>query len=69
MTEPTRLRIWTDPEACSGCKHCGMDMDMEPFCAHPTVTAQHPYGLVIGKAIERFCGEGNSLKLWEKRAA
>jgi TPP-dependent indolepyruvate ferredoxin oxidoreductase alpha subunit len=64
---PTRLRIWTDPDGCSGCNHCGMDMDCEPFCTHPTVQAKHPYGLVIDQAITNFCGDGDTLKLWEKR--
>ncbi len=69
MTQPTnRLRIWTDPGGCSGCDYCGMDMDMDPFCAHPTVTAKHRYGLNINYAIKDFCEdtEGN-LTLWKKR--
>ncbi len=67
MPEPTRLRIWTDPDGCSGCDYCGMDMDMDPFCVHPTVKAKHPIGLNISTAIRDFCGEGDKLKLWKKR--
>jgi hypothetical protein len=63
----TKLRIWTDPDGCSGCKHCGMDMDMDPFCTHPTVRADHRYGLNINKAIQRYCGDGDKLKLWEAK--
>lgn len=47
-----------------------MDMDMDPYCAHPTVTAKHRYGLNIGPAIKDFCGKdgkGDELTLWEKR--
>jgi hypothetical protein len=44
-----------------------MDMDMEPYCVHPTVSASHPYGLLIDSAIKRFCGDGDKLKLWEPR--
>ena len=40
---------------------------MDPFCVHPTVTANHPYGLNINKAIQQFCGEDDKLKLWEKK--
>ena len=63
----TRLRIWTDPDACSGCKYCGMDMDMDPYCSHPNVLKKHPYGLVIRTAITSFCLDGEKLSLWEKR--
>lgn len=63
----TRLRIWTDPDACSGCKHCAMDMDMDPFCTHPNVIKKHPIGLNISSAIKEFCLDGHDLSLWEKR--
>jgi hypothetical protein len=69
MTQSTPLRIWTDPGGCSGCDYCGMDMDLDPFCVHPTVKAEHPWGLTINKAIQLFCGEGDKLKLWKKREA
>lgn len=65
-----RLRVWTDSDGCSGCKFCGMDMDMDPYCVHPTLKAEHPDGLNIGKAIQRFCGDNTGkLTLWEKRPA
>ena len=66
----TKLLVWTDPDRCSGCKHCGMDMDMDPFCTHPTVKAKHPYGLNIGPAINGFCGKDGKMEeltLWEAR--
>jgi len=42
-----------------------MDMDMDPYCAHPEVIKKHPWGLVINSAIRDFCTE--DLKLWEER--
>lgn len=32
-------------KSCTSCKHCGMDMDMEPYCVHPKVIAIGPYGI------------------------
>ena len=29
---------------CFDCKFCGMDMDMDPYCAHPKVIEHNPYG-------------------------
>lgn len=46
---------WTSPGGCSSCKHCGMDMDLDPYCAHPVVIKVHPYGLGINAAIRDFC--------------
>jgi hypothetical protein len=67
-TNQNRLRIWTDKDGCSGCKHCGMDPDCDPYCAHPKVLAVHPIGVNISKAIRNFCGNaGGELMLWEKR--
>lgn len=63
----SRLRIWTDPDGCSGCAYCGMDMDLDPYCVHPTVTADHRYGLNINLAIQRYCGDGDKLKFWKPR--
>ena len=40
-----------------------MDMDLEPYCTHPTVSKDYPYGLNINYAIQDYCGEGNKLKL------
>jgi predicted metal-binding protein len=60
-----KIKIWTDPGRCSTCKHCGMDMDMDPFCTHSEVTKYHRYGLNLNKAISEFCGE--DLKLREAK--
>jgi hypothetical protein len=32
---------------CINCKHSGMDMDMDPYCAHPLVLEKYSYGLVL----------------------
>lgn len=61
-----KVTCWTDPGGCAHCRHCGMDMDMDPYCAHPTVIARHKWGLDLAKAIEWFCTP--DLKLWEQRA-
>ncbi len=29
---------------CFNCDHCGMDMDMDPYCAHPDVLKTNPHG-------------------------
>jgi hypothetical protein len=69
------MTTWLDKGRCSSCKHCGTDMDMEPYCAHPKVKAgtqaldegrKFPWGLNINTAIEFFCGQ--DLKLREDRA-
>jgi hypothetical protein len=63
-TQPKkRVTVWTDPEGCSGCDHCGMDMDMEPYCVHPNVVKEHPHGLNISPALARFCHH----ELWTPR--
>jgi hypothetical protein len=54
--------VWTDPGRCSSCKFCGMDMDLDPYCAHPKVIARHKWGLVINKAIADFCGPDLALR-------
>jgi predicted metal-binding protein len=56
---------WTDPGRCSTCKHCSMDMEMDPFCTHPEVARYHRWGLNLNKAVSEFCGE--NLKLREPR--
>lgn len=63
----TGVVCWTDPGGCSTCKYCGMDMEMEPYCAHPKVTAssRFGYGMGINSAIQQFCGP--DLKLREAR--
>ena len=40
---------------------------MDPYCVHPTVKKDHPYGLTLNAAIQRYCGEGDKLKLWGPR--
>lgn len=41
---------------CRDCKFCGMDMDMDPYCVHPRVLEEHPYGLVLHNIeIASFC--------------
>jgi predicted metal-binding protein len=59
------VNVWTDPGRCSTCKHCSMDMDMNPFCTHAEVTRYHRWGLNLSKAIAEFCGE--NLKLREPK--
>lgn len=62
--------VWTEEGGCSSCKHCAMDMEMDPYCVHPTVKIYHRYGVNISKAIRDFCGEGgdsDKLKLHEPR--
>jgi hypothetical protein len=61
-----KVVCWTDPGGCSSCKFCGMDMDMDPYCVHPKVLENHPYGYGINHAIRETCG--TDLNLWEKRA-
>ena len=50
---------------CFKCEHCGMDMDMDPYCAHPEVTKKHKYGLVLHQVSE-FCSAPEK-KLFEPR--
>ena len=59
------MTTWTSPGQCSSCNFCGMDMDMAPYCSHPNVTLDHPYGLNINEAIKLHCGP--NLKLREER--
>ena len=44
---------WTDPGGCGHCVHCAMDMDMEPFCAHPRIAKANPFGLLINHALKQ----------------
>lgn len=53
----------TDKDGCGSCDHCGMDMDMDPFCVHPSVTKEHPHGLYIRSARPKYC-DG---RLWTER--
>lgn len=34
---------------CFDCAHCGMDMDMDPYCAHPQVTVTAPHGISVNR--------------------
>lgn len=56
---------WTDPKGCRGCDHCGMDMDMAPYCVAPEVLKEWPNGVNINMAIAKFCTP--ELKLWKER--
>jgi hypothetical protein len=47
----------TPRRECFGCDHCGMDMDMDPYCVAPAVMAEHPYGLVTRRALPTYCGD------------
>lgn len=62
----SKLHVWTEPGRCSTCKHCSMDLDMDPFCVHPKVLEYFRYGVNLSKAITDFCGE--DLKLREEKA-
>jgi len=45
-----------DQRICQNCDYSGMDMDMDPYCAHPEVLKKHPYGLVLhSRKIAEFC--------------
>lgn len=46
----------TEKKDCRDCDYSGMDMDMDPFCVHPNVLKEHPYGLVLhSTTIAKFC--------------
>lgn len=62
---PDKITVWTEPRGCSSCKHCGMDMDMDPYCGHPAVLKSYQYGVSINFAIQHFCG--NPHTLWRKK--
>ena len=34
----------SDEKRCFDCDFCGMDMDLEPYCAHPDVLKTNPWG-------------------------
>lgn len=53
--KPKEPVVWTDPGGCSTCKHCGMDMDMDPYCSHPDVLKIHQYGVSINVALQKVC--------------
>ena len=62
--------VWTDKGGCGTCAHCGMDMDMEPYCVETSILAErtkitkrnYPYGLDITPAWKICKG-----KQWETR--
>ena len=56
-------------KTCMTCKHSGMDMDMDPYCAHPEVLKRMPYGqsLASPSAPTRSGRECDEYKLWEIR--
>lgn len=45
-----------DDKDCFNCDHCGMDMDMEPYCVAEPVAREHAYGLSVNLALKEFCG-------------
>lgn len=52
---------------CRDCRSCGMDMDLDPYCAHQKVLEEHPYGLVLhSPKISTFC-PGPEKPLFEAR--
>jgi hypothetical protein len=52
---------------CFNCDHCGMDMDMTPYCVHPKVAKDYRYGLNCNQALQMFCRKDQDLSLWEER--
>jgi hypothetical protein len=54
---------WTSPGGCSSCAHCGMDADLDPYCAHTKAVEINRFGLNINDALARFCHHN----LWEKK--
>lgn len=64
MSDQREPIVWTDPGGCSSCKFCSMDMEMDPYCVHPTVTKtpRGIYGVLINRALQTC-----KLKLREER--
>ena len=58
---------WLDDGQCGTCTYCSMDMDLDPFCVHPVVLAQHPIGLNVNAAIRDYCGEDLTLRIADPR--
>lgn len=58
--------------SCRGCRHSGMDMDMEPYCAHPDVLKRAPHGVHLSNSTAPTRAEYEcplpGLPLWEVRA-
>ena len=59
----------SDEKSCNTCQYSGMDMDMEPYCAHPEVLKTMPHGQILSSlaAPTRPGRECEGLKLWELR--
>lgn len=55
-----------DEKNCRDCKHCGMDMDLDPYCAHPKVLKRVPYGQVLYLPVPE-CPLGKGHPLFEAR--
>jgi hypothetical protein len=46
----------TQKKSCFECDYSGMDMDMDPYCAHPTLLKDHPYGVVLhSPTVVKYC--------------
>lgn len=52
---------------CITCKHAGMDMDMNPYCAHPTVLKRMPHGQALYRGVPEC--PVHTHPLWEARPA
>lgn len=61
----------TAQKKCMDCKHSGMDMDMQPYCAHPEVCKRMPYGQILA-SLASPTRDGNECgpdrRLWEQRS-
>ena len=55
---------------CVTCNHSGMDMDMDPYCAHPEILKISKYGISLSSksAPTRPGGLCHEHKLWEIRS-
>jgi hypothetical protein len=43
-----------------------MDMDLEPYCAAPAVTAHHRFGLTLSRNVIHECVKNGVHTLWEE---
>lgn len=65
--KPDRPTVWTD--GCGQCRYCAMDMDMDPFCTHPTVKSRAGATVGIGlNAALQTCTFNGKLSLFEPRS-
>ena len=61
-----------EERTCRSCLHSGMDMEMEPYCAHPVVLGDHPHGLRLSGLSAPTRSDGKCTPnhiLWELRVA